>query len=112
MRQSIGVDLVEIKKARSFYARHHRSLADFFSASEIAFLKKSPRPHERLAVLLAAKEAVFKTLSLPWMGHSGFESIRLVPGARGRLGCFFRGRRFELTYGVNKNYAVAQCVGT
>ncbi|MBI3315601.1 MAG: 4'-phosphopantetheinyl transferase superfamily protein [Candidatus Omnitrophica bacterium] len=112
MRKSIGVDLVEIQKAKRFYSRHHRHLKKFFCPPEMDFIQKGQRPYERLAVLLAAKEAVFKTLSLPWMGLGGFQDIRVVPGRRrGRLKGFLRSKTFEVTYAVNKTYAVARCVG-
>ena len=60
------------------------------------------RPHERLAVLLAAKEAVFKTLRHPWMGIEGFRKISVKPLKKG----------LKISFIKNKKYVVALCAGT
>ena len=74
---SLGVDIVELKKAKDFYRRHKKRLGSFFCPAEIRYIQpKSRNPHVRLAEVLAAKEAFFKSRGEHWMGPSGFESIR------------------------------------
>ncbi|MEI8344703.1 MAG: 4'-phosphopantetheinyl transferase superfamily protein [Candidatus Omnitrophota bacterium] len=93
----LGVDLVEFERAGEFYRSNKNCLGDFLSRSEKRFVDGSSRPHEALALLLAAKEAVFKALDLPWMGTEGFKAIRIGmrPGALKasfRLGAGLSGR--------------------
>lgn len=74
---AVGIDLVEIKKAKSFYRAHRKKLRKFLRPEELAVIQKSQRPHVALAAILAAKEAIFKTQRRPWMGLSGFKTTRL-----------------------------------
>jgi phosphopantetheinyl transferase (holo-ACP synthase) len=76
---SLGVDLMEFKRAREFYDNCRHGLDGFLGPGEIRFVRGSRKPWEALAVLLAAKEAVFKALDLSWMGLSGFKAIRILP---------------------------------
>lgn len=75
----LGVDLIEFKKAERFYKTHRYGLSKFLSRGEISRVRQDREPHKSLAEILAAKEAVFKALRLPWMGRSGFRDIRIVP---------------------------------
>ena len=115
---SLGVDLVEIKKAESFYRRHAGKLDSFFNSKEISFMKR--RSCERLAMLLAAKEAVFKWTGLPWMGPANFKNVRILPGKR-KMSFRLTGalavkdpaaRSAQLSFFKNKHYVIAQCAGT
>lgn len=74
---SLGVDLVEFEKARAFYGEHRGRLAAILSPRERAYVTRGSRPERALAELLAAKEAAFKALGLPWMGLAGFRRISL-----------------------------------
>lgn len=105
-RPSLGVDLVEMKRARDFYRAHKTRLPEFFSAPELSYVRASRRPYERVAALLAAKEAAFKASGRAWMGISGFRSIRLSV-KRGRL--WWRGRALGIF--SNRDFVVA-CAGT
>ena len=96
-RLSLGVDLVEIKKAKKFYQTHRHHLVSFFSKTEVSSIRRSKKPYERLALLLAAKEAVFKSLDLPWMGPGGFRKIVCEQ------------KKLHLSYLVTKNYVVVCC---
>ena len=51
----IGVDLVELQKAKAFYETHKGHLRAFFTAGEIRKIRQSQKPHEKLALYLAAK---------------------------------------------------------
>ena len=79
------MDLVELETAKSLYRSHRRRLKTLFSREEISYIQKDKKPHERLAILLAAKEAVFKALSPAWMGVSGFQDIQIFPQSNHRL---------------------------
>ena len=103
----LGIDLIEIKKARRFYRAHEDRLGSLFSKKELRTIRRSKKPYERMAVLLAAKEAVFKALRAPWMGPAGFREIRLVPVSRRRPQ--FKGVRFRLAFENTKNYVIARC---
>ena len=91
----LGVDLLEWKKAKAFYQMHRDNLGKFLSPTEAVFVQKSRKPHESLAMLLSAKEAVFKALGLSWMGISGFRNIQNLPGKT-----YFS---FRLKGGLKKN---------
>ena len=114
----LGIDLVEIKKAKSFYILHKNRLATFFSGEEISYIEKNKKPYEALAVLLAAKEATFKALpKRSWMGVSGFKQIVVTPGVNPRaLRCRLKGEpkagnKLKLSFTKNKKFVVARCVG-
>lgn len=115
----LGVDLVEFKKAERFYQTHRNRLSTFLNPGEISYIQRHPDPHEPLAELLAAKEAVFKALQLPWMGRSGFKNIYIVPGKGRRLSFKLAGslKKTPLKAGArlesfrNKTYVVVKCVG-
>lgn len=97
---SLGVDLVEIRKAKSFYRLHQKNLNSFFSAAEIRKIRASKKPHEELALLLAGKEAVFKAKDKQSMGFAGFAS---VSGSDRKI--------FHLSFVKTRDYVVAKCVG-
>jgi phosphopantetheine--protein transferase-like protein len=118
VQPTVGVDLVELERAKAFYRAHRSRLDAYFSETEIAFVKRARRRgHERLAVLLAAKEAAFKASGQPWMGPEGFRSILVTPSPRTRtLACRMNSplpvRRLSLTYFIRRHFVVARCAGT
>ena len=75
----LGVDILELKKVDAFYVRHRDKLASLLNPNELAYVKTSARPKDALALLLSAKEAVFKALGESFMGIAGFRDIRLFP---------------------------------
>ena len=117
----MGVDLVELETAKSLYRSHSRRLKTLFSREEISYIQKDKKPHERLAILLAAKEAVFKALSPAWMGVSGFQDIQISPQSRQRLAVRLKGsfrrpvkKQNHLEISLlkkNRNYVVVGCRG-
>ena len=80
---ALGIDLVEIKKADSFYKKNKSNLASFLRKDERDALRESSRPHETLAEILAAKEAVFKSGDGRWMGPRGFKKIPVLSLIKG-----------------------------
>lgn len=116
---SLGVDLIEFKKAERFYRSHRRRLSGFLNPKEISYIRRHPNPHESLAELLAAKEAVFKALRLPWMGRSEFKDIHIIPEKDERLSFKLAGhlRKTPLERSGarlerfrNEKYVVVKCV--
>ena len=75
---SIGVDVVEFKKASRFYSQHRLTLDAHFSSNEIQFIRSGKRPVKRLAMLLAAKEACFKASSKKSSGFTAFKEVRVL----------------------------------
>jgi phosphopantetheine--protein transferase-like protein len=102
----LGIDLVEIKKAKTFFKRHASRLDSFFTKSEMRFIFSESNRCENLALLLAAKEAVFKTKGAAWMGPRGFKTIKIAT-KNGKLAC--RGLRLNAI--KNKKYVIV-CAGT
>ncbi|MGH7198278.1 MAG: 4'-phosphopantetheinyl transferase superfamily protein [Candidatus Omnitrophota bacterium] len=98
----LGVDLVEIRKAKSLYQNCKRDLGSLVSREEAASIRRSRKPHERLAAILAAKEAVFKAQLRPDAGFLRFRDIRLKR----------RPHDWKLSFRKTKEYVIAQCVGT
>ena len=111
----LGIDLVELKKAKSFYNTHKHRLNSFFSSKEISYIQKALWPHEALGILLAAKEAVFKALPRTGAGIAAFRNIEIQPERGGRFSfCSVKtGKRSKLEFTVlkNKRYVIVQCAG-
>ena len=113
----LGVDVVEFKKAGRLYRSHKNRLGSFLSTPEISYVKKSARPEESLALLLAAKEAVFKSLPLSWMGPAGFGKIQILPKKNKKFSFRLKGdlkkvsprRPLELSYVKTADCVVMQC---
>lgn len=117
-RAFLGVDVVEYRKARLFYARHQNRLGDYFAKNEVTMIRKSRKPYESLALLLAAKEAVFKSSDLPWMGAGGFRKIQILSNRQNRLSFRMKGnfkKSFTrrpaplLSYLKGKDFVIAEC---
>ncbi|HTY05268.1 MAG TPA: holo-ACP synthase [Gemmatimonadales bacterium] len=59
----VGVDLVEVERARKMLADKGSHVYDrLLTAAEAAYCRSRPDPAEHVAVRLAAKEAVYKAL--------------------------------------------------
>ena len=113
-KDSIGVDLVELKKARAFYARHRSRLSMLLSRREMAYLSRSKKRSECLALLLAAKEAVWKKEGHGGVGIAGFRQIEIISTPPDRFSYRVSGalRRGKISFISNRDFVVAQCVGT
>ena len=116
----LGVDLVEFEKAKSFYLAHRKKLSSFLTRREIAYVRKSRKPHQRLAILLAAKESVFKALGVSWMGIAGFSDIQIIPGKNGDISFRLKGKfrniiqapfNSKLSFSKKKDCVVVACAG-
>ena len=117
--RSIGIDLVEYKKAKSLLLSGQTRLGRVLSDREQKHLKNSSQPEQILAAYLASKEAVFKSLNAVWMGPDNFKKIEIdldkSDTARFKLGRGFRTlsgkKRGNLSIQRYHRYAVATCAG-
>ena len=98
---SVGVDLIELKKVRSFYQKHRTRLGAFLSAYELRRVKQSANPVQILAEIFAVKEALYKADER--LRGKGFESVRLTPALNRRVS-LIRKDRFVVA-------AVKNCAG-
>ncbi|MGV1008032.1 MAG: holo-ACP synthase [Dermatophilaceae bacterium] len=89
----IGTDIVEVSRVAQLWARHGRTFAErWFAPSEIAYCETQTVPEQHLAVRLAAKEAVWKALDIPWDGGSvPWRSITVTRSPSGRPGIELEG---------------------
>jgi len=116
----LGVDLIEIDRARSFYRAHKNNLHSFFSPKEISEIRRCRKPHEKLAVRLAAKEAVYKALEHRRAGLLNFRDISVSQTKENRLSVKI-GKTLStsnagklglrLLFLKKKGYVVVQCHG-
>ena len=67
---SLGVDLIELRRAKAFYLAHRGRLP--------VFIRKSKRPVETLAFYLAKKEAAFKASGKSRFQFSYFRTKKYV----------------------------------
>lgn len=105
----LGVDLVEIRRARQFYQIHGPRLGSLFDTSEISFIRSQRVPHVGLAQLVAVKEAVFKAAVAKGAGLEAFRRIHVR--VRGNVFSATVGRRkLRVRVWEEKNFVVAQCV--
>ncbi|MCG3177212.1 MAG: hypothetical protein MOGMAGMI_02180 [Candidatus Omnitrophica bacterium] len=108
---SLGVDLVELPRARRFVREHASRLNGYFHPSEIRILNEHRDPARGAAVVLAAKESVFKaTPGSVWMGVDGFRRVRVSRASDGSLrAASTDGRRWRLWARLTPRYALAVC---
>lgn len=100
---ALGVDLIEASQAKSFYRRHARRLGELLAPHELAYVRAGRPAYERLAEVLAAKEAAFKASSGSWMGREGFRALHLS-----RRGGKWNWGRFEVSFIRHKKYLIAR----
>lgn len=82
----VGMDVVEVERARSILARHgDRAMGRFLTEGERAYVLKQPDPAPHFAVRVAAKEAAYKALqSLPGMRGVSWHDLEVARQEDGR----------------------------
>lgn len=100
---TLGVDVVEFRKAKSLYRNHSDRLSYFLTKPETDFVKRDKQPHVALAMLLGAKEAAFKAARPAWLGTTPFKDIRVLSSRK----------RFSPQFSFLKQnkFVVVQCAG-
>ena len=91
----IGVDLIEMKKIKTFYRLHRRRLNSFLKPYEMSLVRRSSNPERTLAEILAAKEALYKA-GRRSQRRRGFETIRLTPALLKEKILFIKNKRFVI----------------
>ncbi len=92
----LGVDLVEMKKTKTFYRLHRSRLNSFLSRYEMGLVRKSKKPVRALAEILAAKEALYKALKTDGRRSGGFETLHLTPAILKEKVVFIKNNRFAV----------------
>lgn len=94
----VGMDLVEIDRARSILERHgERALGRFLTDAERDYVMRQPDPAPHFAVRLAAKEAAYKALqSMPGMRAVGWHDLEVSRQSDGRPQLELHGLAAEL----------------
>ena len=82
----IGMDVVEVQRARHILDRHgERALARFLTEGERDYVLRQPDPAPHFAVRVAAKEAGYKALqALPGMRAVGWHDLEVKRQEDGR----------------------------
>jgi holo-[acyl-carrier protein] synthase len=82
----VGVDLVEVSRARAMLADKGAHVFDrLLTSAEAAYCRSRPDPAEHVAVRLAAKEAVYKALQGNDAARGiGWREIEVTRAADGR----------------------------
>ena len=113
---SLGVDILERKKAGVFYDRHQARLATLLNPNELAYLRTSVKPREAFTMIFSAKEAVFKALGGPVLGIAGFRDVQLFPQKNFSVklkGAFKKNVRtfsgFKVSFKKTRYHIVATC---
>ena len=120
--KGVGIDVVSFSRVREFYEKHSDQLRKILSGPELEKIKSDPNPPEALAFSFSAKEAVFKSLDLDWLGVEGFRMIQVysTPDRRkaraevsGLLARKLNGRlkRWEIDFeAVERQFVIARCI--
>jgi len=118
----VGIDIVKISRIERILARGRKRFFErVYTQRELEAAKSRGAAHlEYLAMLFAAKEAVFKSLGITWEGIE-MRDIEVIRGNAGRPIVEFRGelreiarklgvKRVILTLSSDKEHAVACAV--
>lgn len=115
--KGVGVDLISLKRAREFVARHRDRIYDrLLSPSERKNFSRKNLTASRFARLFSAKEAYFKALGGEWMGVEGFAQMELAAhtGDRFHIGSLKREWQRQGTgegcFFENEDYVGAQVI--
>ncbi len=76
--EGIGVDIVSLSRVDDFLKKHRASLGKILSPEERIKVENASNPARILAYFFSAKEAVFKSLDLDWLGVEGFRMIEII----------------------------------
>ena len=115
----LGIDVVEFRKTESLYKTHQDKLSRFLTKPERDFVETNSKPPVALAMLLGAKEAVFKALRPAWLGVTPFKDIEVIPSKK-HFSLKFKGEakkmvrsetRLELLFFKQKDFMVVECAG-
>lgn len=107
----VGVDLVELEKARR-RLKDKPFIEKNFTGSEISYFRSKKDPAAHLATTFAAKEAVFKAFGTGWGSGKEIEIARDRSGKPyaalfGQMKRMAKGKEVMLSMTYTDNYAAA-----
>jgi holo-[acyl-carrier protein] synthase len=79
----IGIDLVEVGKVRKIFERGEAVRESIFTSEELRYSGEQKDPYICLAALLAAKEALFKSLGTGLSGEMDWRDVEVQRGTSG-----------------------------
>lgn len=88
---SIGVDIIDLDRARKLYEIYRPRLKRFLTRSELTYIGSKKEKVVAFSELLSMKEAVFKALEVPWFGLEGWRKISLRCHPKRGMDVLFRG---------------------
>jgi holo-[acyl-carrier protein] synthase len=82
----VGMDVVEVERARAILSRYgERAVVRFLTEEERSYVMRQPDPAPHFAVRVAAKEAAYKALqSVPGMRAVGWHDVEVSRQSDGR----------------------------
>ena len=116
VRNSIGIDLVEVSKIRASHKRFgSRLLAKVLTKGEMAYCRRKRNFYQSVSARFAAKEAFKKALSLNWAEPISWQEVEVavnqnkVPELKLslRLRKILKGKQIALSLSHTENFAVA-----
>ncbi|OPX25630.1 MAG: holo-[acyl-carrier-protein] synthase [Candidatus Latescibacteria bacterium 4484_107] len=97
MTESVGIDLVEVKRIQKAAERSgERFMKRIFTERERAYCQKKGNEYGSLAARFAAKEAVFKALGTGWSMGAKWTDIEVINDALGKPEVVLHGKIKEL----------------
>jgi phosphopantetheine--protein transferase-like protein len=104
----LGVDILEWKKARSFYETHRLRLSEWLTDAERKFVEEKKHPHQAFAVVFAAKEAAYKAIGKNGLGPDAIRRVSLVPRSLRKFSVA-KNPSLEVTVRHHRRHVVAFC---
>jgi holo-[acyl-carrier protein] synthase len=92
----LGIDLIELDRIRSVYARHQQRFIDrILTPAEKQYVMEHADPTARLSGRWAAKEAGLKSLGTGLAEGIGWRDIEVLPDERGKPILHLHGKASE-----------------
>jgi len=116
VRNSIGIDLVEVSKIRASHKRFgSRFLAKVLTKGEMAYCRRKRNFYQSVAVRFSAKEAFKKALSIYWAKPISWQEVEVAVNKNKapelklslRLRKILKGKQVALSLSHTENFAVA-----
>src|SRR4030067_2900037 len=116
VRNSIGIDLVEVSKIRASHKRFgSRFLAKVLTKGEMAYCRRKRNFYQSISARFAAKEAFKKALSIYWAKPISWQEVEVVVNKNKvpelkispRLRRILGNKQIALSLSHTENFAVA-----
>jgi len=97
MIESLGIDLIEIKRVKKVKERWgKRFLERVYTPKELGYCLKKKYPEGSLAGRFAAKEAVMKAMGTGLSSGVTWKDIEIINDGKGKPGVFLHGKTKKL----------------